>query len=226
MDEQNANALLEAISENTPMRSAWCSVAASRCTITTSPWNNPKWSSGTDHKHKGNRPAPGGSARQAGPVFVARSPLFCTAGLSRLLAGNAAVFSGARRISCPACHLACAAKHARIRRGMEITTVRACAYGADAQDKTSQLLLTWYNQPYRAQSLAAGQEWYACGRMDRSRGVRLVNPPYMHSCQALYRSIRWCKDFPRGFAGCGCGSACRSGRENRGNPAGCVACAV
>ena len=48
-------------------------------------------------------------------------------------------------------------KHARIRRGMEITTVRACAYGADAQDKASQLLLTWYNQPYRAHSLAAGQ---------------------------------------------------------------------
>lgn len=67
-------------------------------------------------------------------------------------------------------------KHARIRRGMEITTVRACRYGADAQDKTAQVLLTWYNQPYRAHSLAAGQEWYACGRMDRSRGIRLVNP--------------------------------------------------
>ena len=38
------------------------------------------------------------------------------------------------------------------------------------------MLLTWYNQPYRAHSLAVGQEWYACGRMDRSRGVRLVNP--------------------------------------------------
>ncbi|MGN0800108.1 MAG: ATP-dependent DNA helicase RecG [Christensenellales bacterium] len=67
-------------------------------------------------------------------------------------------------------------KHARIHRGMEITTVRACEAGADAENKAAQVSLVWYNQPYRARSLSAGQEWYACGRMDRSRGVKLINP--------------------------------------------------
>lgn len=67
-------------------------------------------------------------------------------------------------------------KHVHIRRGMELTTVRALAFGADPADKAAQVSLVWYNQPYRARSLAAGQEWYAAGRMDRSRGAKLVNP--------------------------------------------------
>lgn len=57
--------------------------------------------------------------------------------------------------------LAAEPKHARIRRGMEITTVRARACGVQPQDKAAQVNLVWYNQPYRARSLAAGQEWVA-----------------------------------------------------------------
>ena len=72
--------------------------------------------------------------------------------------------------------LAAEPKHARIRRGMEITTVRARACGAEPEDKAAQLSLVWYNQPYRARGIAAGQEWVACGRMDRSRGAKLLNP--------------------------------------------------
>lgn len=72
--------------------------------------------------------------------------------------------------------LAAEPKHARIRRGMEITTVRARVCGAEPEDKAAQLSLVWYNQPYRARGIAAGQEWVACGRMDRSRGAKLLNP--------------------------------------------------
>ena len=72
--------------------------------------------------------------------------------------------------------LAAEPKHARVRRGMEITTVRARACGAEPEDKAAQLSLVWYNQPYRARGIAAGQEWVACGRMDRSRGAKLLNP--------------------------------------------------
>ncbi len=68
------------------------------------------------------------------------------------------------------------AKLARIHRTMQITTVRVMRYGADPADKKAQFSLVWYNQPYRGRSLAAGQEWYACGRLDKSRGTRLVNP--------------------------------------------------
>lgn len=93
-------------------------------------------------------------------------------------------FSAATPI-CAAAHGALAAlhvllvsepKHVHIRRGMEITTVRALGFGTDPADKAAQVSLVWYNQPYRARSLAAGQEWYAAGRMDRSRGAKLVNP--------------------------------------------------
>ena len=93
-------------------------------------------------------------------------------------------FSAATPI-CAAAHGALAAlhvllvsepKHVHIRRGMEITTVRALGFGADPADKAAQVSLVWYNQPYRARSLATGQEWYATGRMDRSRGAKLVNP--------------------------------------------------
>ena len=93
-------------------------------------------------------------------------------------------FSAATPI-CAAAHGALAAlhvllvsepKHVHIRRGMEITTVRALGFGADPADKAAQVSLVWYNQPYRARSLATGQEWYAAGRMDRSRGAKLVNP--------------------------------------------------
>jgi len=68
------------------------------------------------------------------------------------------------------------AKLARIHRNMQITTVRTTAFGADPADKKAQFTLVWYNQPYRGRSLSPGQEFYACGRLDRSRGTKLVNP--------------------------------------------------
>jgi len=44
------------------------------------------------------------------------------------------------------------------------------------QDASGKLTLTWFNQPYRQAQLKEGQSVIACGRVDRSRGVRLVNP--------------------------------------------------
>lgn len=61
------------------------------------------------------------------------------------------------------------AKLARIRKGMDITTARAF-------DGSGEINLTWYNQPYRRNSVAPGQQIVACGRVDRSRGVKIVNP--------------------------------------------------
>lgn len=58
---------------------------------------------------------------------------------------------------------------ARIRKGMDITTARA-------YDQSGEITLTWYNQPYRANALREGQRVTACGRVDRSRGVKQVNP--------------------------------------------------
>ena len=44
------------------------------------------------------------------------------------------------------------------------------------QDASGKLTLTWFNQPYRQAQLKEGQSVIACGRVDRSRGARLVNP--------------------------------------------------
>ena len=44
------------------------------------------------------------------------------------------------------------------------------------QDASGKLTLTWFNQPYRQTQLKEGQQVIACGRVDRSRGARLVNP--------------------------------------------------
>lgn len=44
------------------------------------------------------------------------------------------------------------------------------------QDASGKLTLTWFNQPYRQAQLKEGQQVIACGRVDRSRGARLMNP--------------------------------------------------
>ena len=44
------------------------------------------------------------------------------------------------------------------------------------KDASGKLTLTWFNQPYRQAQLKEGQQVIACGRVDRSRGARLVNP--------------------------------------------------
>lgn len=50
---------------------------------------------------------------------------------------------------------------------------------ATAQDETGRLQLVWYNQPYRKNQIRAGQTSVFCGRADRSRGLKLVNPAVM-----------------------------------------------
>lgn len=57
-------------------------------------------------------------------------------------------------------------------RGLQIVT-------ATAQDETGRLQLVWYNQPYRKNQIRAGQTSVFCGRADRSRGLKLVNPTVM-----------------------------------------------
>lgn len=58
---------------------------------------------------------------------------------------------------------------ARIRGGLSILS-------APAADSTGKLTLTWYNQPFRKDTLQEGQQVVACGRVDRSRGAKLINP--------------------------------------------------
>lgn len=61
------------------------------------------------------------------------------------------------------------AKTARIRGGLTITNVAAT-------DGVSKLGLCWYNQPYAAARLKDGDTFYACGRVDKRRGYKLINP--------------------------------------------------
>lgn len=57
-----------------------------------------------------------------------------------------------------------------VRRGMHITE-------AVASDETGSVRLVWFNQPYRAQSLKAGQDYYISGQFELSRGkFAIMNP--------------------------------------------------
>jgi ATP-dependent DNA helicase RecG len=57
-----------------------------------------------------------------------------------------------------------------VRRGMHITE-------AVASDETGSVRLVWFNQPYRAQSLKAAQDYYISGQFELSRGkFALMNP--------------------------------------------------
>ena len=66
-------------------------------------------------------------------------------------------------------------KLARVRRGLDITTARAF-------DQSGEINLTWYNQPYRMKAVVAGECVYACGRVDRMHGVKMINP-------SIYRQL-------------------------------------
>lgn len=66
-------------------------------------------------------------------------------------------------------------KLARVRRGLDITTARAF-------DQSGEITLAWYNQPYRMKAVVAGECVYACGRVDRMHGVKLINP-------SIYREL-------------------------------------
>ncbi|MDR1620632.1 MAG: ATP-dependent DNA helicase RecG, partial [Clostridiales bacterium] len=47
---------------------------------------------------------------------------------------------------------------------------------AHAMKESGALQLVWYNQPYRARQVTAGKEYFFAGRVDTSRGKKLVNP--------------------------------------------------
>ncbi len=61
------------------------------------------------------------------------------------------------------------ARQVRVHRGFTMTVARAFD-GADKLD------LVWYNQPYRAAFVKEGESVFACGRVDKTKGKRLLNP--------------------------------------------------
>ncbi len=60
-------------------------------------------------------------------------------------------------------------KTVRIRGGLTITS-------AAATDGISKFRLCWYNQPYMSSKPEAGKTYFACGRVDKKRGLKLMNP--------------------------------------------------
>ena len=66
-------------------------------------------------------------------------------------------------------HIESEPRLARVRRGLTIVS-------AQASDDTGKIMLVWYNQPYRKQQLHKDMELYACGRVDLTRGRKLINP--------------------------------------------------
>ncbi|MDL2225484.1 ATP-dependent DNA helicase RecG [Eubacteriales bacterium OttesenSCG-928-M02] len=57
-----------------------------------------------------------------------------------------------------------------IKRNFNVVRVRAA-------DDTGSIFLTWYNQPYMAQNIKAGQQFYVYGRPEYTRGeVRITSP--------------------------------------------------
>lgn len=94
---------------------------------------------------------------------------------------------------------------ARVRRGLDITTARAF-------DQSGEITLIWYNQPYRMKAVVAGECVYACGRVDRRHGVKMINPtiyrelpgilPVYPLCSGLSQKLM--RDAVRAaLAGCG-----------------------
>jgi len=47
---------------------------------------------------------------------------------------------------------------------------------ASAQDETGCVTLKWFNQPYRSMQVKAGEVVCVCGRVQRKKGVALLNP--------------------------------------------------
>lgn len=62
-----------------------------------------------------------------------------------------------------------APKVIRVRAGLSMVTVT----GADDE---GEIQLVWYNQPYRMRQVKSGDEYYFSGRVDCTRGIKLVNP--------------------------------------------------
>jgi ATP-dependent DNA helicase RecG len=53
---------------------------------------------------------------------------------------------------------------------------RLSILSASALDDTGRIELVWFNQPFRAGSLSAGQVVYACGKVDNKKSLRMLNP--------------------------------------------------
>ncbi len=60
-------------------------------------------------------------------------------------------------------------KLVRPSRALQLVTVRA-------QDETGHLQVVWFNEPYRKNAVHAGQFKVFCGRVDTSRGLKLMSP--------------------------------------------------
>ena len=56
---------------------------------------------------------------------------------------------------------------------------------ARAADETGRIVLKWFNQPYRASQLSAGQTVYAVGRADLSHGRAMFSPVLMDGCLGI-----------------------------------------
>ncbi len=56
---------------------------------------------------------------------------------------------------------------------------------APAQDDTGRIQLTWYYQPYRNSQVHAEDEAIYAGRVDNSRGLKLLNPSIFHTLPGI-----------------------------------------
>jgi len=64
---------------------------------------------------------------------------------------------------------------------------------AEATDGITKIRLKWYNQPYRYQQIHEGETKIACGRVDRSRGISMLNPQLSDTFPGLLPIYPLCK---------------------------------
>jgi len=69
----------------------------------------------------------------------------------------------------------------------------------EASDGISKIRLKWYNQPFRHSQLHAGETKVCCGRVDRSRGVSMINPQLFDSLPGLLPIYPLCKGLTQRF---------------------------
>ncbi len=70
------------------------------------------------------------------------------------------------------------AKLARLRRGLDILSV-------SAHDESGKIRLVWYNQGYRKTQIEENAQIYACGRIDLSKGRKMINPMLSQSLPGI-----------------------------------------
>ena len=82
------------------------------------------------------------------------------------------------------------AKSVRVRGGLTITSVAAT-------DGAAKLQLVWYNQPYRASDIIEGESYYACGRIDKRRGQKIMNPALYAELPGIVPLYLACSGLPQ-----------------------------